>query len=122
MKSIFFLIVLMSCNSFSQKLPKTVPYKYGHNGMELIAESKKGTVIISTYHSKPAIKEDLAQKVYTAFLEQKITTGKLITIFGANAKVTGKCIVRKKDNLTLVDFYYQKIEWNSGLTEVSITI
>jgi hypothetical protein len=100
---------------------KTVTYKYGHNGMELIVTSKKETIIISTFNSKLELKEDIAEKVYNYYRDNKdnncLSTGDTLIINGNNARVTGKCLVTKKGKLTAVEFYYEKIEWNSGLTE-----
>lgn len=100
---------------------KTATYKYGHNGMELIVTSKKETIIISTFNAKLELKEDIAEKVYNYYRDNKdsncLSTGDTLIINGNNAKVTGKCLVTKKGKLTAVEFYYEKIEWNSGLTE-----
>jgi hypothetical protein len=98
---------------------KTTTYKYGHNGMELIVTSKKETIIISTFNSKLELKEDIAAKVYKYYKDNDcLTNGDILTINGIDAKVTGKCLVTKKGKLTAVEFYYEKIEWNTGLTEL----
>ena len=93
-------------------------YRYGHDGIELVSQSKKETIIVSTYNSKMNIREDIAHKVYVMYLADKIVTNKIITINGIDATVTGKCIIRKKNNLTVVDFYYETIQWCSGLLEI----
>lgn len=97
-------------------------YKYGHNGMELIVTSKKETIIVSTFNSKLELKEEIANKVYNYYKNNKknncLFAGDILIIDGDNAKVTGKCLVTKKGKLTAVEFYYEKIEWNSGLTEL----
>ena len=100
---------------------KTTTYKYGHNGMELIVTSKKETVIVSTFNSKLELKEDIARRVYKYYKDNKgnnfLSTGDTLIINGNDARVTGKCLVTKKGKLTAVEFYFEKIEWNTGLTE-----
>ena len=93
-------------------------YGFGHDGMELVALTKKETVIISTFNSKMNIRQDIASKVYAMYLDNKIVNNKKLTINGNDATVTGKCIIRKKNNLTVVDFYYETILWCSGVMEI----
>ena len=113
------LILLFTAQfSFSQQEVKVSTYKYGYNGMELIVKSKSETVIVSTYNSKKAIKDEIAQKVYDHFKNNSIKTGDTISIAGNDALVTGKCFITKKGKLTSLNFYYETVEWKSGLTEV----
>lgn len=113
------LILLFAAQfSFSQQEVKVSTYKYGYNGMELIVKSKSETVIVSTYNSKKAIKDEIAQKVYDHFKNNSIKTGDTISIAGNDALVTGKCFITKKGKLTSLNFYYETVEWKSGLTEV----
>lgn len=86
--------------------------------MELIVKSKNETIVISTFNSKKAIKDEIAQKVYDYFKNSQLNSGDTICILGNDAKVTGKCIVVRKEKLTTINFYYEKVEWNNGLTEM----
>ena len=64
-------------------------------------------------------KDEIAQKIYAFYRDNTtIKTGESLTIKGDGAKVTGKYMVTKKGKLVAVEFYYEKIEWNSGLTEL----
>jgi len=117
MKKIVFCLLLTGA-SYAQSTPKISSYKYGYNGMELIASCKKGTVIVSTFNAKKQIKEEIAEKVYSLFVANKIRNNISITIEGKEAHVTGKCKILKKGTLTTVNFYYEKIFWFSGLTEI----
>lgn len=95
-------------------------YKHGHNGMELIVTSKKETIIISTFNSKLEIKNEIAEKVYNYYTDHKnpiFKNGDTLIIIGEDAKVTGKINIRKKGNLILLDFYYDRIQWKTGLVE-----
>ena len=86
--------------------------------MELIARSPSGTVIISTFNSKMTIRQDIARKIYDLYKDHKITGNTRLTVYGKEAKVIGKCYIKTKNNLTSVEFYYEKVSWNNGLVEV----
>ena len=111
----FFLLTVSLC--FSQEKPAPTTYKHGHNGMELIIKSNSGTTIISTFNSKMAIKDEVAEKVYDAFKKNEIISGQPLTIVINQATVLGTCQIKKKGTLTSVNFYYEKVEWASGLVE-----
>lgn len=109
---------MISHFSFSHENPKLATYNFGHNGMELVARNCEGTVIISTFNSKMTIREDIARKIYDLYLNNQLNPNTRITIDGHEANVTGKLIIKKKKTLTVVNFYYETVEWDSGLTEV----
>lgn len=119
MKKIIFSLLVMTCFAFSDnEEPKVTTYSYGHNGMEYVARNKNGTVIISTFNSKMTIRQEIATKIYNLYLDKKLQNDTKITVYGDEADVTGKCIIRKKDNLTAVDFYYESVSWCSGHKEI----
>ena len=124
MKKITLFILLIAFQFVSAQENKLknnqiTTYKYGYNGMEYIVTSNKETIIVSTYNSKKDIKDEIAQKIYAFYKDNNtIKTGETLTIKGDVAKVTGKYIVTKKGKLVAVEFYYEKIEWDSGLTEL----
>ncbi len=115
-----FIVVLLFAfqMSFSQDVSKTSTYKVGHDGMELIVSSSKETIIISTFNAKMQIKAEIAQKVFDKFRFNTLCDGDILTIQGTDAKVIGKFEIQKKGKLTAINFYYQTVHWNSGLTEV----
>lgn len=106
-------------SSFAQAGKKEF-YKNGQNGIELISQSKSGTVIISTYNAKISIKDEIAQNFYQRYLKNEIKTDSILIIVGKTAKVTGICKIIKKAKFTSVNFYYEKVEWASGLIEEHI--
>ena len=118
MKKLILSILLLTQIAFAQEKKKIETYSFGQNGMELIAKSSKDVVIISTFNAKMNIREEIARKVYSLYAENKLETNKKYTISGNEASVTGKCVIRKKNNLIAIDFYYEKIEWYSGLIEI----
>jgi hypothetical protein len=119
MKNLIFLAMLTSQVLLAQQTTKTVTYKHGQNGIELIAKNSDGMVVVSTYNAKVSIKDDIAEKVLALYQNNNIDPYKTVTIVGKEASVTGTYAVEKKDNLTSVKFIYEKVEWNSGLVEVS---
>ncbi|WP_284651370.1 hypothetical protein [Flavobacterium terrisoli] len=119
MKKTIFSLLIMTCFAFSDnEEPKVTTYSYGHNGMEYVAKNKNGTVIISTFNSKMTIRQEIATKIYRMYLDQKLQSDQKVTVFGDEADVTGRCVIRKKDNLTAVDFYYETVSWCSGKKEI----
>lgn len=116
MKNLLFLVLLTTHLSFAQG--NVSAYQYGQNGMELIAKSKTGTIIISTFNAKMTIRQDIAQKIYALYQNNKIKHNTVITVSGKEARVMGKCVVKKKHNLVCVEFYYDKVFWNNGAVEV----
>jgi hypothetical protein len=115
-----YILLFLMCGkiAFSQPNHKTKTYHVGHNGMEYVVRSNSGTVIISTYNSKMTIRQEIAQKIYDMFKENKIENNSIITIEGIEAAVIGRCIIRKQHRLILVDFYYETVNWKSGVTEI----
>ena len=105
MKKLILSIVLLTQIAFAQEKKKIETYSFGQNGMELIAKSSKDVVIISTFNAKMTIREEIARKVYSLYAENKLETNKKYTISGNEASVTGKCVIRKKNNLIAIDFY-----------------
>lgn len=118
MKKIIFSLFLLSQVTFSQQNLKTESYSFGQNGMELVAKSKQSIVIVSTFNAKMTIREEIARKIYSMYAENKLENNKKYTIAGNEANVTGNCVIRKKNNLIAIDFYYEKVEWYSGLIEI----
>ena len=114
-----FIIVLLFAFqiSYSQDVPKASTYKYGHDGMELIINNTAETIIVSTFNSKTTIKKEIAEKIYDLFRYSTLCTGDILTVLGKDAKVIGRFELKKKGRLTSINFYYQTIEWNSGLKE-----
>ena len=118
MKKLILFSLLISFTGFSQIKNKISTYKFGQNGMELVAKTKNETIIISTFNSKMTIRRDIADKLFQLYRENKLETNKEFLVVGEIANVIVKCIIRKKDNLTVVDFYYETVLWDDGLTEV----
>lgn len=116
MRKLIFMTVFGTLTGYSQQ--ETSTYAYGHNGIELIAKNKTKTIIISTFNSKPTIKEDIAQKVFERYLNDDLSAQKTIQIETDTAKVSGYCTIRTKNNLTALDFYYEKVIWDNGEIEI----
>lgn len=119
MRKIIFILLLSTYCTYAQSSKKVEQYNYGKNGIEYIAKSKSGkTIIVSTFNSRPTIKDEVAVNVFNYFREKAPQDGDKITILASGAVVNGTCYIKVKDNLTSVEFHYETVEWNNGLTEV----
>ncbi|WP_298395867.1 hypothetical protein [Flavobacterium sp.] len=119
MSKYFLLLLLLAQFSFGQQKTKVATYKYGYNGMELIVKNNNGSmIVVSTFNSKKELKEEIARKIYQHYKETNPISGDTIKIKGDNAWVTGKFIIQQKGKLTTLNFYYETVEWDSGLTEI----
>jgi hypothetical protein len=118
-KHFLFTLVLCSFNLvFSQQAKEPQYYKNGQNGIQFIAKNNGGTIIVSNFDAKMTIRQDIAKKVYDYYLKNNLKSNTVITIIGIDAKVTGKCVITKRNKLVNLDFYYHKVEWNNGLVEI----
>lgn len=99
-------------------LPRTEYYKNGQNGIELIAKQHDNTIIVSTYDSRPSLKEAIAKAAFDLYNSKVVLRDKIVTIKTPVAVVTGNCKIRITEKCTNISFYFQKIVWNSGLTEI----
>ena len=122
MNKVIIALLLLSNIVFSQQKSRVETYNYGQSGMELIAKSKKGMVIVSTHNAKMTIREEIARKIYDLYADNKLVDNQKIIIAGNCVNVTGKCVIRKKNNLISVDFYYETVEWENGLTEIYLNL
>jgi hypothetical protein len=119
MRKIIFILLLSTYCTYAQSSKKLEQYNYGKNGIEYIAKSKSGkTIIVSTFNSRPTIKDEVAVNVFNYFREKAPHDGDKITILANGAIIKGTCYIKVKDNLTSVEFHYETVEWNNGLTEV----
>jgi hypothetical protein len=120
-KIIFILLVSTYCIN-AQNTKRVEQYNYGKNGIEYIAKSNNGkTIIISTFNSRPTIKDEVAVNVFNYFREKNTLDGDKITIQVNEATVKGTCNIRKKDNITSVEFHYETVDWKNGLTEIYVS-
>ena len=119
MKFSYIFLILSSFCAFSQG-PKVVSeYSYGINGIEFFENSSSGkTVIVSSFNSKPTIKKEVAKKILNYFREVHPKNNDVVQIVADEAVVNGVLYIKTNGNLTSLEFYYQTVNWNSGLTEV----
>ena len=119
MNKIFLVLLFCSVFAFGQKSKKSSNYNFGKNGIEYIAKTKSGkTIIISTFNSKPSLKDEIAVNVYKYFVDKSPENGEKIIVESNKAFVKGICFVNIKDKLTSIEFHYESIKWKTGLTEV----
>ncbi len=93
-------------------------YQNGQNGMELIVKKGDTILVVSTYDSKPLLKEAVAQLIYQMFARKEIVNDSVLTFGVPSAIVTGLYKVKVSDKFINLSFYFQKIYWENGLTEI----
>lgn len=113
----FILLLLISYISCHSQNSESI-YSYGHNGMELVYVKNGETIIINTFDAKISIRENIAEKLLELYNNNALITNTTITVSGNEADVTGKLVIEKKEKLSSINFYFEKVEWKSGLTEV----
>lgn len=114
-----FMLLLVTQQSYCQEKVEPTKYKYGRNGIVLISTSDNETIVVSTYKAKATIKDEIGEKIYEMYINNQAKINDIVTITGKDATVTGKYTIEKKGTLTTVSFIYEKVEWNTGLVEVS---
>lgn len=117
-KTFIFSFILIVISQFTMaQAPSKAYYKFGQNGIELILKTDLGTDVISTYNAKMTIKNEIARNFYLRYLNNEVKSDSTIVVVGKEAKVTGKCKIIVKNKMTSINFYYEKVEWASGLIE-----
>lgn len=106
----------------AQEENKIVTYNYGKNGLELIVKQDDGTtILVSTYNSRPAIKDEIALQVLNYFDANHPSSGSKIKVEAATAVVDGTLKIVYKDKLITIDFYYESVNWfKKRITEVYV--
>ncbi|WP_353169185.1 hypothetical protein [Flavobacterium sp.] len=116
----FTISILLLCQVMFAQGNLVETYHYGQNSIEVISTSNEGTIIVSTFNAKMNIRKKIAEKILSLFIEDKLKSNFNYTIEETDANVTGNCIITVKDTLTSIDFYYEKVEWKAGITEIYI--
>lgn len=114
----FTISILLLCRVMFAQGNLVETYSYGQNSIEVISTSYEGTIIVSTFNAKMNIRKEIAEKILNLFIEDKLKSNFNYTIEGSGVNVTGNCIITVKDTLTSIDFYYEKVEWKNGITEI----
>ncbi len=90
-------------------------YSYGYMGIEKMGQLRDSTVIYSNYYARPLIRMEVADSIINSYstlktgpLKVKISTG----------TVTGRLVVTRKHKLVAIDYYYEKVEYLNGITEI----
>lgn len=120
MRQLAFLIVLVSLYGNAQN-QVTVPYNYGKNGMEYIVKYKSGmTIIVSTFNSRPDLIEPISIAMFDYYKENKPKSGTRIQLRTSGALVNGTCKITCIEQLTSIEFHYESVERDNGITEVYV--
>ncbi len=123
MKKIIFIALITTYASFAQNSKRIVEYNYGKNSVEFTDKDNNGDpVIIRSFNSNAGIKDEVALNILNYFKENALLDGDKIVIHANGANVKGTCNIKKKNNITAVEFHYETIEWKNGPTEVFLDL
>lgn len=92
-------------------------YSYGYEGIEKIGKLRDSTVVYSNYHARPLIRMEVSDSILNSY--RSLKTGPL-KIKISTCTVTGRLVVTRKHKLVAIDYYYEKVEYLNGVTEIYI--
>ncbi len=108
---LFVVYIFLLC--FCPKSKTVEEYSYGINGIEFYENSSSGkTVIVSSFNSRPAIKNEVAKKLLCYFKEEHPKSNEIIEIIADDAVVNGVLVIKVTGKLTSLEFHYQTVSWN----------
>jgi len=94
-----------------------VPYKFGYEGIELIAKTKSdSTIVYSHCGAKPAIRIEVGQSIVHLYSKGLLKNGPL-TVNIHSAIVKGLISIIRKDKLITIMFRWKTVAWSTGLVE-----
>ena len=115
LKTIKILFLLITTFVYSQQKVVYYNYGYGYDGMEKMAKVKDSTLVYSNFQARPEIRVEVADSVLSKY--RKLKEGPLV-IKIKSAKIIGNLKIIKSDNLILINYYYERIEYTNGLVEI----
>jgi len=114
-KKISILFLLLTTFVYSQQKVVYYNYGYGYDGMEKIGRVADSTLVYSNFQARPEIRAEVADSVLSKY--RKLKEGLLIIKF-KSGKVIGRLKLIKEERLILVNYYYDRIEYTTGLIEI----
>jgi hypothetical protein len=115
MKIIKILLLFLSTFVYSQQ--KVQYYNYGYDGMESIGRVRgsDSMVVYSNYKSRPLIRREVCDTILKNY--KKLKNGPYIVNI-KSAKVFGRLRIDRKHNLVSIKYFYERIIYSNGLTEI----
>jgi hypothetical protein len=114
-KIIKIILLLVTTFVYSQQKIVYYNYGYGYDGMEKIGRVVDSTLIYSNFQARPEIRAEVADSVLSKY--KKLKEGPL-TIKIKSGKVFGRIKLIKQEQLILVNYYFERIEYTNGLIEI----
>jgi hypothetical protein len=111
------LTVFVLTSAFVTSQNQNEYYSYGYSGIEKIGKLRDSTVIYSNYHARPLIRMEVSDSIINSY--RSLKTGPL-KIKISTCTVTGRLVVTRRHKLVAIDYYYEKIEYLNGVTEIYI--
>jgi hypothetical protein len=111
------LTAFILISAFVTSQNKNDYYSYGYMGIEKMGQLRDSTVIYSNYYARPLIRMEVCDSVINSYSTLK--TGPL-KVKISTCTVTGRLVVTRKHKLVAIDYYYEKVEYLNGITEIYI--
>jgi hypothetical protein len=114
---IMIMCLFFSAQLFSQTSKVAVPYKYGYEGIELIAKTKADSTIVYSHRgAKATIRTEVGNNIVKLYSNGHLKNG-LLTISIQRATVTGKIKIKRRGKLISIMFTWIVVKWSTGLIE-----
>lgn len=111
----FTLTAFMLISAFVAAQNQNGYYSYGYEGIEKIGKLRDSTVIYSNYHARPLIRMEVSDSILKSY--RSLKTGPM-KVKISTCTVTGRLVVTRKHKLVTIDYYYEKVEYLNGITEI----
>jgi hypothetical protein len=116
--SILLFLFLFSGIGFCQT-QRIEKYYFGKSGINTIISQPSGeTIVVSTFNSRPSLIKKIAEQVFAYYMSHLADWQEKTTFTVDDAVVSGTFTVKRSEKLTAIDFFYEKVEWKNGLTEI----
>lgn len=113
------ICLIFSVQLYSQVVPSRVPvpYRFGYEGVEIIAKTKADSTIIYSHHgAKPTIRREVGDNIVQLYSKGLLRNG-LLTVNIYCATVKGIVSIVRQDRLISITYTWKTVIWSNGLVE-----
>ena len=110
-------ILLLFITSFVYSQQRIEYYNHGYDGMESVSRVRgsDSMVVYSNYRARPLIRREVCDSILKKYRYLKNGSYNVVI---KDAKVFGRLEIVRKDNLVSIKYFYERIIYSNGLTEI----
>jgi hypothetical protein len=110
-------ILLLFITSFVYSQQRIEYYNHGYDGMESVSRVRgsDSMVVYSNYRARPLIRREVCDSILKKYRYLKNGSYNVVI---KDAKVFGRLEIVRKDNLVSIKYFYDRIIYSNGLTEI----